>query len=272
MKKTIIKQLTALSALAAVSFLGAATAHADLVTSVFDSSWTAFQDNNVNNGYGEDYVGSGGKVNPGWGGQDFDAEYLLYKVDYAENELYLGFQAGFDIVDGQQLHGGTTYYAGDLALSFDGDQSAGDSSTWEYAIDFGWETKGYDGTTTYTHTSGLYQVTDWDDSVYHGFTASNPFAMATGTLAGTGALGDQGSGYDSGADSYWRIASISLADVGITAKEGFHLAAHWTMSCGNDAMTGATEVAPVPEPATMFLLGTGLIGLASISRRKRAAG
>ena len=40
---------------------------------------------------------------------------------------------------------------------------------------------------------------------------------------------------------------------------------HWTMTCGNDVIEGG---APVPEPATMFLLGSGLIGLAAVGRKK----
>lgn len=50
-----------------------------------------------------------------------------------------------------------------------------------------------------------------------------------------------------------------------TLLSGNNIGIHWGMTCANDVIEGA---APVPEPATMLLLGTGLLGLASLGRRK----
>ena len=48
---------------------------------------------------------------------------------------------------------------------------------------------------------------------------------------------------------------------------GTNFITHFTMGCGNDNLMG-TGALPNPEPATLFLMGCGLIGLAGLGRKK----
>ena len=41
---------------------------------------------------------------------------------------------------------------------------------------------------------------------------------------------------------------------------------HWAMQCGNDSIEGGST--PVPEPATLLLLGSGLIGFGILGRKR----
>jgi len=57
-----------------------------------------------------------------------------------------------------------------------------------------------------------------------------------------------------------------MADIsGTSLLSGDEIAFHWGQTCQNDVIEGS---APVPEPATMLLLGVGLIGLAGFGRKK----
>jgi hypothetical protein len=70
---------------------------------------------------------------------------------------------------------------------------------------------------------------------------------------------------------------VSGIDLSFLAKDiPVDFVTHFTMACGNDNLIGKGQLAAVPpptpptgtpEPATMFLLGSGLIGLAGLKKR-----
>ena len=216
------------------------------VASVFSGTgWNMFAN--------DDGVGSGGFVDPGFGGQKFDAEYFFYKIE--GSTLSIGLQTGFDVVTGMQTYSGKDYWAGDIALSFDGS-----SANYEYAIDFGNLTKDYLQDSLGTHTAGLYSSVTWNNDMYPGYVAaSSPFAMASGTwsTAITAVTGNV-------ADYYYEIATFDVS--GIVSGYPYTLDAHWTMSCGNDNINAHAKV---PEPSTLLLLGSGLVGIGLFGRRKK---
>jgi hypothetical protein len=244
------------------------TALADRL-SVFDASWTDMTVQGGNNGHPEDYVPGNGQVYPGYGGQPFDAEYFLYKIQ--GNSLFVGLQTGFNLVDGKQKYDGAWYYSGDLYLSFDNSPS-----TYEYAVDFqttgGWGTNSGD--------EAFKQVTKSSSPTYG---ESGPYLVTEGSaIAGVlqGISNGSGQYVDTVDDaisglqtSYWTIVELDLVALfgADWASKGLTLGTHWTMSCGNDAVKGVAQVDPVPEPATMLLFGTGLLGLAGAARRRQVA-
>ncbi len=56
--------------------------------------------------------------------------------------------------------------------------------------------------------------------------------------------------------------TFTFASLGDAEMMGYH----WTMACGNDVVEGGGR--PVPEPATILLLGLGLIGFAGLRRKE----
>jgi hypothetical protein len=146
---------------------------------------------------------------------------------------------------------------GDLFVSIDG--YSGEGEDWEYVAVL----DGHD------HLQGgmayLYGIQS--GSVLYSQELINPnYIFRSGQEVLFASQGDAIATGTWGIDDNWLSIHIAgEAILPVVTEVGFHYA----MTCGNDVIEGGVDVAPVPEPATMVLLGTGLIGLAGISRRQR---
>lgn len=62
-------------------------------------------------------------------------------------------------------------------------------------------------------------------------------------------------------DSVLQTLTFTFPNLGPVDLMGYH----WTVACGNDVVEGGGT--PIPEPATMLLLGSGLLGIAGLRRK-----
>lgn len=181
--------------------------------------------------------------------------------------MYLVGSAGEIITD---TNGNNVAY--NPLASQDGSKNVSSSFGYEYALDINWAALTFsivqlnpDSATT---TVYYHQNED-------GSPSSNPwkyFANGTiigqpGTVNNLSIVNDSGfSGMGSNNTHY--AVSFDLSNFfSVTGLYGQDFYTHFTMGCGNDNLMGQ-GTAPVPEPGTLLLFGTGLAGLGAFARRK----
>ncbi len=191
----------------------------------------------------EDWVsGNNGYLGPGYGGDEYDVEAVYLAFD-AEN-YYFAVVTGFPLA-GRDAWGGhyvEHYDPGDLALDLNGD------NVYDAAVDvsdggllrtgnLAWQNPAIEGHQAWGGVSDPLRVTSWSQS-------QSIEGFRYGTFSGRYAI----------------EAVIDRDDLDVSGP----LKLHWTMGCGNDLGEGVIQ--PVPEPASLMLLGAGL-ALVGVARR-----
>ncbi len=261
MKKTTYTALVLCSAMLLTAGNVAATPFGSNIT-IYDGA-----------GYqGTGQGGEDGETEPGMvNNQGWDLEGFFL------NGNNLSMVGGYDFVNGN-----SGYASGDIFISTDnifgndgtytpvrGNNIVNSNFGYEYVIDLDFGSNSYN---VLFLAPTAATITAYYPANENGTPGSNPWQYsAGGELVTSGyfdvlsGLNDTDAGFAGG--SHYALTGLDLSFLGLNTE--FY--SHFTMGCGNDNLMGQGANAPVPEPATMLLFGTGLvgIGLRGAAARKR---
>lgn len=208
--------------------------------------------------------GSNAFLNPGYGGQAYDAEALY--ATFQDDKLFIALITGHDPAT-KDNPGKNTYAAGDFAIDFgkDGSYDLGINIVSGFGVAGG----------VYSNPVWAYGLWGANGSLNAGNPdKSHPTSLLGGTLVGMSDFdysknGAGGWGVWKNDKHYFYEISVDLDVLRAGGWDGDPFNIHWTENCANDAILTDPGLV-VPEPGSLALVGVGMLGLLGGGLRRRS--
>ncbi len=226
-------------------------------------------DGNQSGTSGSWYYGSG----PGYEDQETEPGTVQSNVWDLEamfiKDTTISMMGGWNFSNGY-TYGGHLYTSGDLFIDINNDGYT--TNEYDYVFDIDWASSAYSlyrlaDNASYTSPLDITSSKPWKVALLGDsdlietatFTTTSSVSLSDLSNNNTGYEGDTTRYLATGFDLMPILTDLNVSEIAFTA--------HFTMECGNDNLMGQ-GTAPVPEPATIVLMGIGLFTMACYTRKK----